>query len=297
MMQRPTIFNTFKSEIAPLKKTTTLLFASTLLLPTTALARESEPVWEFGVAGVALAGQDYPASDQANDRVLAAPYFIYRGERFRLGEGGLQAIALENPRYRFELSAAGSLDANSEGNPLREGMPDLDFLFEIGPQLIITLDKQTMPDQSERTSELAVQLRGAFSTDFRGVDALGPVASLALTYEREGLLGGRLDIDVEYNAVFADERLHDLFYQVDPEFVTPTRPAFDAESGYLGSDLSLGGFYYVRDNLGVFSGVSWNSFSGAANEESSLFETDSSVNAWLGLIWRLRESEQRTSTR
>lgn len=278
-----------------MRKLIALPLAAVLCAAFAAHARDDLPVWEVGVAAVGLQGQDYPASDQANDRVLAAPYAVYRGERFRLGEGGLQALAFQNPRYRLALSVAGSLDANSEGNPLREGMPDLDFLFEIGPQLIVTLDERGYADQSQGTTELALQLRAAFSTDFGGIDALGPVASLALSYEREGLMDGRLDIGVEYNAVFADEKLHDLFYQVDPQFVTATRPAFDAESGYLGSDLSLSGFYYLREDLALFSGVSWNSFANAANEDSPLFETDSSVNTWLGLIWRLRESTARIS--
>ncbi len=265
-----------------------------LLGSTRALA--SEPVWEIGVASVAVNGQDYPASDQANNTVITAPYGVYRGERFRLGEGGIQANAVTNPRYRIDLSASGSLSANSEGNPLRAGMPDLDFLFEIGPQLIVNLDNRQLADQSELTTELALQLRAAFSTDFRGIDSLGPVASVALETTRDGLLDGRLSVGVEFNAVFASEDMHDLFYQVDNDFATASRPVYDASAGYLGSDVNLSGSMAVTPSVLIFAGISWNSYSGAANENSPLFETDSSVNSWFGLVWRLRESERRVKT-
>lgn len=281
----------FSREIRPVPDLKHLPLLALMLLPMSAFSQDTLPVWEVGVAAFALSGQDYPASDRANDRVLAAPFGIYRGERFRLGEGGLQAIAVENPRYRFDLSVSGSLDANSEGNPLREGMPDLDFLFEIGPQLIVTLDRRRLADQSEAVTDLSIQLRGAFSTDFGYVDALGPVASISLEYDRDDMLDGRFGLGVELNAVFTDEKMQDLFYQVDPEFVTANRAQYDARSGYLGSDITFSGGYHVTPDFSVFAGVSFNSFAGAANEDSPLFETDSTVNSWLGVVWTLRKSK------
>ena len=277
----------------PVRALTSTTCLALVMMANGVFASASLPVWELGVGAFAINGQDYPASDRANNRVLVAPFGVYRSDRFRLGEGGLQAIAVENPRYRFDISVSGSLNANSEGNPLREGMPDLDFLFEIGPQLVVTLDRDQFADKSESTTELAVQLRGAFSTDFGSVSSLGPVASLALEYERENMLDGKLDLGVEFNAVFAGEDMHDLFYQVDAEFATATRPTYDAESGYLGSDISFSGSYAMTPDIVVFSGISWNSYKDAANENSPLFETDSTVNSWLGLLWRLRESSRR----
>ena len=95
--------------------------------------------WEFGIGAAALSLEAYPASSQTTDRVFALPYFIYRGDTFRVEDGNLSAVAVENRRYRLDLSIGAALNVDSEDVPLRAGLPDLDFLFEIGPKLEVQL--------------------------------------------------------------------------------------------------------------------------------------------------------------
>jgi len=71
---------------------------------------------------------------------------------------------------------------------------------------------------------------------------------------------------------------------------------YNARSGYLGSDLSISGALDISPSVVIFSGISWNNFSGAANEDSPLFETDNSVNSWFGIVWRAKESKRRVIT-
>ncbi len=92
----------------------------------------AKPLWELGLGGGVLMQPQYPASDKYQTRSLGLPYVVYRGDILRIGDGGAaRAVALDNGKVELSLSFAAAFDADSEGNPLRESMPDLDFIFEV----------------------------------------------------------------------------------------------------------------------------------------------------------------------
>lgn len=251
-----------------------------------------KPRWEFGVGGGYVAGQDYPASDDPNSRSLALPFFIYRSAVFRVGGGGVRAVAIERPRVRLDLSVGGSLNASSEDNGSRAGMPDLDFLFELGPQLEVSLIDRPAASGGRVQLGFAAEVRAVAATDFRGVGAQGFVAEVGLDAARRRVLGSRLDLLAGIALTFADERLQDYFYEVDAAFVTPARAEYDAAGGYLGTELTLGVALRALSNLRIFAGAQTGLYAGAANEDSPLFETTSSTGVALGLVWTIARSER-----
>ena len=85
----------------------------------------------------------------------------------------------------------------------------------------------------------------------------------------------------------------DYFYTVKPEFVTPTRPEFDAEGGYLGSEFTLGLATKHAKKFRVFFGTRVGIYKGATNEDSPLFRDDVTVGVFGGFIWSLWQSERR----
>ena len=98
-----------------------------------ALEEDMRPVWEVGVLAAAFNSPEYPAAGQNQTNTIPAPYFIYRGETLRIGDGSIaRAVAIDKSWYELDLSLAGSFNANSEDNEARAGMPDLDFIFELG---------------------------------------------------------------------------------------------------------------------------------------------------------------------
>lgn len=100
---------------------------------------ESQPLWEVGIGGGALNTTKYPASSERNEVVLAAPYFIYRGEVLRIGGGGIRAVVVEDSDFELDMSFGGAFSAKNDDDSIRAGMPDLDYLFEVGPQAIYRL--------------------------------------------------------------------------------------------------------------------------------------------------------------
>ena len=58
------------------------------------LEDDLRPVWEAGAFLGVFNNPEYPASNQSNTNVVPVPYFIYRGETLRVGDGSIaRAVA------------------------------------------------------------------------------------------------------------------------------------------------------------------------------------------------------------
>ncbi|MEX0618342.1 MAG: MipA/OmpV family protein [Pseudohongiellaceae bacterium] len=254
---------------------------------------EAEPLWELGVGAGALYGPDYPASSEHHLRGLALPYVVYRGDMFRIGDGQTaRAIAYESDRLEFDLSFLAAFDADSEHNELRGGMPDIDYLFQIGPQLTIKLADFRFEDESHSRLSLALQARAVFSSDLTRIDQRGYVFEPMLRYRHYDWLTPNLDVTVSLRPTWGSEHLHGYFFDVDSEYVTPERVAFSADSGYFGTGLNVYASYQLTEKSSVFFGLQTSFHHGAANTNSPLFEDQFTVGFGGGFIWSLFASER-----
>ena len=206
-------------------------------------------------------------------------------------------MAIDKSWYELDLSLAGSFNANSEGNEARVGMPDLDFIFELGPQLKLKLSKFEFEQHGKAELLLNLQARAVFSTDFSSIHKRGYVFQPVLSYRQRGWLSEKTALSVSLSPTWASEKLHDYFYQVDSAFVTEQRSAYDAGSGYLGTDLSVGLSFNATEDIRIFTFARASLHSGSANEDSPLFIDKSTYSYGLGMVWRLWESEEKVSGR
>lgn len=247
---------------------------------------DPQSTWEFGAAGGGFHAPDYPGADHRSSRGLAVPYLIYRGETLRVGDGSIvKGVLVEEQKFEFDLSLDASFNADSSDNPTRAGMPDLDYLVEIGPQLIYK------PGQLWGGKvKLELPLRAALSTDFSGIDERGYVFNPEISWLRRDWKP-ELDLYAGFGSSFASSKLHRYFYQVDPEFVTPTRQAYRASGGYVGSELTLGLVYRPRPQLRFFFGTQIGLLQGAANTDSPLLRDRSTLAVAAGFRWILYQSE------
>ena len=257
---------------------------------------EAQPLWEFGVGGGLGETANYPSSSERNFIALAAPYIVYRGDVFRVGGGGgARAVVVEEKDFEVDLSFGGAFSADSDDNTVREGMPELDFLFEVGPQFVYKVKSYDFDNGGKGRLNARLQTRAVFSTDFSGIDSRGYVIEPELSYQQRGVLFEKTALNMSFSMTYATEELQDYFYEVDQAFVTDNRAAFDAEGGYLGSRASLGISFPVSENIRGFLGGSVNFHAGAANEDSPLFEDDVTYSFALGFVWRLYESDAKAN--
>lgn len=251
-----------------------------------------KPRWELGIGGGYFSGFDYPASSDTNERAIAVPFFVYRTPLLRFGGGGLRAVAIENPRMKLDLAIGGSLNASSKGNSARDGMPDLDFLFELGPQLEVRLFDHQLESGGRLKGRFTSELRAVFSTDFGGVDARGLVADIGVGVNIVNIAGSGVTFITGLDVSFASERLQDYFYEVDPEFVTESRAQYDAGAGYLESTLFLGLAFRPLPKVRVFTGIIQGFYDGASNQDSPLFDVTEQTRYAVGVVWTIKSSRQ-----
>ncbi|MBC8018281.1 MAG: MipA/OmpV family protein [Verrucomicrobia bacterium] len=252
----------------------------------------TKPLWELGVAAGGIYSPDYPAADKNSLHGLALPLVIYRGDIFRLGkESIVKGVFIDNDYTELNVSLAASFNANSSDNNARRGMPDLDYLGEIGPQLKIKLG-----ELYGGKTELQLPVRAVFSTDFRRVDHRGYRFTPKFIYDRQNIFNSSIDLNSSIGSIFATKKLHEYFYRVEPRFATATRPAYEADGGYLGSEITLGLSYGITDRVKAFVGGHVGYYGGAANEDSPLFRQKVNSSIYVAFTWSIFQSDTRVSS-
>jgi len=246
-----------------------------------------KPLWELGVIGGMRYGPDWPGATETSVNGAGGPFVVYRGEVLQIGDGdAIRGRLVDTDRLKFDLSAAGSFAADSESSKAREGMPDLDFLVELGPRATVLL-AENKESGSRLLFELPVRL--LVSTDLENVDYRGVLANPTFTFQAPDLYGSGIRFESSFGPVLATEELHDYYYEVTPEFGTPQRPVYNAEAGYLGTELQIDLSAQIFDRVRLFGGVDTMFFEGARNRSSPLLGADATVTAGLGLavtLWR-----------
>ena len=253
---------------------------------------EAQPLWEFGVASGYGQVPNYPASSEQNIIALAAPYLVYRGDVFRIGDGSARAVVVEDSDIEIDISVGGAFSADSEDNTARACMPELDFLFEIGPQLIYRIKDFSFESGGNARLNAHLQARAVFSTDFGHIDGRGFVLQPEISYQQRGALFKDTALQASFSLIFASEKLQDYFYQVDEPFVLGNRPAFDASAGFLAAEVAAGLSFPIHNNIRGFAGGSVKLHHGAANRDSPLFEKKLTYSFGIGFVWRLHQSTQ-----
>ena len=251
----------------------------------------TRPLWELGFGAGGGWIPDYPAAGQNHFKGLPIPWVVYRGDIFRVGDrrGLLRGRFLNTDKYEFDISLQAAFPVDSGDNNARRGMPDLDWLAGIGPQLRVKL----FNNPGINRLNLNFPVRAIFSTDLSSFENRGFVVNPKLAYRHENLTNKKLQLLASIGPIFATGKLMDYFYTVKPQFATLTRPAFDAEGGYLGSELTVFLSTKPAEKLRFFGGARVGLYTGAKNEDSPLFRDDLTVGVFAGFVWSIWQSERR----
>jgi outer membrane scaffolding protein for murein synthesis (MipA/OmpV family) len=271
------------SRIAP------FLFCAVAALPARA---QQLPVFEVGVAGGGGTVPAYPASSQNQTRGLIVPYMIYRGNVLRSDDSGLRARASLDDDIELSVSASGGFHAASSDVTVRQGMPDLDWLGEIGPNLRFTLWRGEN-EASPARLVLDAPVRAVFSTDWSSISFRGFTFAPDIGYERLHVLSRYARLRVSAGVLFGTDQYTDYFYGVTPEYATPWRPAYNAQPGYVGARLTVSYRLPITERLSVVAGGRVENFSGAANAGSPLYRSRWNGSLVVGFAFSLWRSEER----
>lgn len=247
----------------------------TLLLTSTFLYAK-DPKIELGVGVFTLSYPDYLGSKSTQLLTAPFPHIRYRGEFLTIDEDGINGKLFGVNGLRLDLSVSGSLPANSEDSKAREGMPDLDFTGEIGPNLVYN-----MYEHGVALLEFEFPVRAVLSTDLSSIRYRGIVSTPQLKYS---LNYSKIEWTLRSGAMFGNKRYHNYFYGVTEEYVTPTRAQYNANSGYSGWRNRIG-MTYQKGSLWGGAFFSHFSLNNAVFEDSPLVETKSAVYMGLSMAY------------
>jgi outer membrane protein len=250
---------------------------------------EMEPLWEWRLATFARYGESYPASENSQFNIIPFPLPVYRGKVLRIGEDSQSPIRgrlIQTDRIKLDLAFDMNFPVDSDDITVRTGMPDLDFQVEVGPELEIEFSRS----ETRGSWFISPQLRPSFVFDAVIPRYQGIVFSPELIYKKK-LLEGEGDLKVSLMPTLASSKYMDFFYTVDPMFAAPGRPAYSAEAGYLGTDLTARWKSSFRNDFAYFAGARVSFYQGAANRDSPLYTQETTFSLFAGFLWKFYESE------
>ncbi len=255
-----------------------------------ALAQEPAaglPLWEIGAFAGSLSAPAYPASVERFTRILVLPYVIYRGDVLRADREGVGARWQLAPGYQFDFGASGSFAASSADVAVRQNMPDLGTLVEVGPRLRITLAR---PGPGMRVG-LDLPLRGVVEIH-GGLQSRGLVFEPSLVLEASDI-GAGWSLAAKGGLVWGDQQLNQYFYGVPLAYATQLRPYFEAQSGLISARISLSASHNISPDVRFFGYARLDQYGLGSNTNSPLSLQTSSPTVGVGLTWTLGRSDTR----
>ena len=259
-------------------------------LPSAVMAQDL-PLWELGVGGFTASTPAYPGSENRSTRALVVPFAIYRGDVFRADQSGIGMRLFASDRVKLDLGLAASLPANSDDVPARDGMPDLGTLLEFGPRIKVQLTKPT-PTSGLRLDlplRAVIEARGGLRTQ-------GVTFEPKLVYEWDGPRGA-WGVDANLGLVLGNAKINRYFYEVQPQFATLERPAYEADAGLMLVRAGLSGSRMLNPDVRVFAFLRYESYANAANRDSPLMKRDSGTSAGFGFAWSIKRSTRMAGSR
>jgi len=246
-------------------------------------ARADQPLWELGLGVGALRLPHYRGSDQSHDWVLPVPYVAYRGDFIKADREGARAVLLDTERVDFDVSLAATAPTRSADNDARQGMPDLAATVELGPNLNATLARGTWGKL-----QLRAPLRAAMTIESHP-RMIGWLASPNLNLDTKiagwnaAALAGPL---------FGSRSFNGTYFDVAPQFATPSRPAYRAPGGFGGWRL-IGSTSRRFGPLWVGGFVSADTVKGAVYDDSPLVRKHGTLAFGVAVSWVFAASTEQ----
>jgi len=260
-------------------QTLIMLLGMSLLCQTASAEDVPQPEkakWELGIGLGGLSIPHYRGSDQRYDYFVPVPYVRFSGDRLKVDREGGRYYFYNDPGFKIDLSAAFSFPVDSEDNRARQNMSDLDALLEVGPRLqwfLYESDNHRFRVRVGAPVRLAINLSNAenegwfFSPYFqiRYFSAMETAFSIGPTW--------------------ASEKYNDYFYQVDSQFATAERPAYDANAGYSGFRFTLTNSHRLSRHYWWGGFIRYDSLAGATFENSPLVKQNDALSVGLMLSY------------
>ena len=203
--------------------------------PGAAADENAKPLWELGIGVTALQSPQYRGDRRDEIQYIPFPSMIYRGKNLNIDRDGIQGLLFKSESVKINISGNAATAVRSDDTALRQGMRDLDASLEFGPALEFYL----LRDQIDLG--LSFTFRAALATDFRSLKHIGWTSNPHFFYMNDHFIAPFHRLSIATGPVFADERFHRYYFDVEARDVNASRQEYTAGAGYGGwrSTISL----------------------------------------------------------
>jgi hypothetical protein len=221
--------------------------------------------------------QDYPGAGQGRMRYLVMPTF--KGKFLTIDrQDGVKGELIDDNIFKFSMSFSFLFPTSSSKMPVREGMPSLDWVFQLGPELQIYLFRSNW-----HTMYLRLPVRFIATTDFRH-DFQYRQWNFSPSIRNNFLLNGWGEFMTRLEVDYASEAYNDLFYEVAPQYATAIRPAYDAKRGLLEWIMGFNYSYNESYPWGYSAAANVYFMQNSANRESPLLVKSTNYSILLSMV-------------
>lgn len=237
--------------------------------------------------GAGLGGQylpHYRGSEDTHTQVLPIPLVEYTGKILKADRDGTRVEFDLTERVEFNVSADLALNDGAKDNRLREGMPELESEFQLGPSLNIDLTG----DGFKRGLILRLPIRPVITVG-DGVEYIGYTANPMFTWVQPGVFD-RWRMSLDMGLLYGSSDYHGHYYSVAQEYVRPGRPAYTADSGFSGTftEISISS---KKDKLLYGVSLRYDNLQNAVFYDSPLVETPDYWSVSFAVGWFFKEWE------
>jgi outer membrane scaffolding protein for murein synthesis (MipA/OmpV family) len=265
-----------------------LLPGLVLALMTLPAQADIKPKWELGVGLATIDFPLYRGADERRSYLLPVPYFQYHGEILQISRDRMRGLFFRSGRFELDFSVNGAVPVNSGDSAVRRGMPDLDPTLEIGPSLNVHL---YFEERRQTNLDLRLPLRKVIATNFSRFEDQGWLFHPQLALDFRNVQQSGWNLGLVGGLIYADQRYHQYFYDVAPQYVTATRPAYSAGGGYSGAQV-MTTVSKRYDSFWIGGFMRWDDLSGAAFVDSPLVKSRQSFAVGLMVSWILFSSDK-----
>jgi len=245
-----------------------------------------EPLWEYGLGAGAVVLNDYPGAASAHLYPVPWGYLIYNGKFLKADRDGVRGLLVD--RKWIEINMSANLTAPVRNNAARSGMPELRSTVELGPSLDLHLFRS---ENARVKLDLNLPVRAALTIEARP-EQIGWVFEPNINIDIRDVFGAPgWNLGMATGPQFANARYDNYFYSVAPQYALPTRPAYEAPSGYSGSKIVAAiSKRYPRFRFAAY--LHYDTLAGASFVMSPLVERRHDWSGGFGFAWMIARSHQ-----
>ncbi len=246
-----------------------------------------ESDWELGIGVGSVRYPMYDGAAESQYLTVPFPYIVYHDPHLSVTSNRVRGIVLAGGHWSVDVDFSGQPYVQSDRTRERVGMPDLQWLGEVGP----ALRYQAWEDEAGLTElDVVLPLRAAVSAQGLTLHHRGLVFAPRLELDHDlSDAPQRLEWEADLTVVYDDRGYDQYYYGVAPEFASAARPAYAATSGYAGYRAECGLTWYHGD-LAYGAFIKYTSLKGAVFLDSPLVSRSDGLSLGVSISWIIQHS-------